>query len=182
MIARMTMGNETNYSIQVTNKAVFIKGNIPISDFSELTSFCEKKGFTIMDPGLASAYEVTAVITSEDGSEYLRNELDKSLSDYDKDVAWIKGWDTGISSKTLYYFFHDNDIWDHADAPRDADDFGRCYRLMKKFPEWDIKKAKAIPRWEELVDRWTELVDLYEQKKYDEVYVILSHHELLEGK
>lgn len=49
---------------------------------------------------------------------------------------WSRGRDTGISSGTIYTAATgDYSPWGKYDVPHDAADFGRCYRLLKLFPE-----------------------------------------------
>lgn len=82
---------------------------------------------------------------------------------------WIVGPDTGSSSKTIWAvmmaagaghhgFF---DSW----PPSDPDDFGRCYRLLRAFPDWRPRMPEVAVRfaaWKPLVEAWDELTALYE--------------------
>ena len=55
---------------------------------------------------------------------------------------------------------------DWHDTPSDPDDFGRCYRLLAKFPEWRQRMpevAAQYPKWGPMVAAWDELTELYEQ-------------------
>src|SRR3990167_6136371 len=51
---------------------------------------------------------------------------------------WRGGWDTGISSVAIYSHMMGlpQDSQFGPGYPRDPDDFGRCYRLLKVAPEW----------------------------------------------
>jgi len=82
---------------------------------------------------------------------------------------WIRGWDTGQSSKTIWRFFmgelgsnpHERHI------PYDPSDFGRCYRLLKLAPEWRARLgelAEQVPLWAPFVEAWPELEALYEEE------------------
>lgn len=79
---------------------------------------------------------------------------------------WIRSWDTGISSKVLWTFFTGRGVAERC-APHDPDDFGRCYRLLKAFPEWRARLfevGETFSEWSPLVLRWVELESLYEQE------------------
>ncbi len=86
-------------------------------------------------------------------------------------LDWITGEDTGLSSKTIF------EVMTSAQPspqrswigfyPLDPDDFGRCYRLLQRIPEWRERLpevAARYPDWCGLVDAWDELTALYEQE------------------
>lgn len=79
---------------------------------------------------------------------------------------WARGRDTGISSATIYTVVTGNaPIYEHFDVPHDCDDFGRCYRFLKLFPEYRPRLpevALRFPEWSRLVENWDELTRLYE--------------------
>jgi hypothetical protein len=83
---------------------------------------------------------------------------------------WIRGPDTGLSSKTIWAVMMGNVDVLGSSGPRepvDPSDFGRCYRLLKAFPEWRPRLgevAAKYPRWAELVEAWDELSKLYEEE------------------
>lgn len=82
-------------------------------------------------------------------------------------MDWILGGDTGVSSKTIFAVMVGRRM-DGAllpNVPFDADDFGRCYRLLKAFPEWRERLpevAERHPEWSALVGAWAELEAMYE--------------------
>lgn len=79
---------------------------------------------------------------------------------------WIASRDTGISSKTIWSVMTGNTVEDHY-PPSDPADFGRCYRLLKLFPEWVPKLhrvSEKYPSWSGLVAHWGELTALYEEE------------------
>lgn len=50
-------------------------------------------------------------------------------------IEWLSGDDTGASSKTILSTIYDtNPKSRNSCTPQDPGDFGRCYRLLKKFP------------------------------------------------
>ncbi len=85
---------------------------------------------------------------------------------YASPLDWILGEDTGTSSKTIWSVMMGAKIV-YADVPHDPSDFGRCYRLLKAFPEWRARLdevAKAFPKWATLVAEWDRLTLLYEEE------------------
>lgn len=79
---------------------------------------------------------------------------------------WIASWDTGTSSETIWSVMTNHPVRRHG-TPRDPADFGRCYRLLEKFPDWRThlpKVAERFPEWEPLVAAWPELTALYEEE------------------
>ena len=82
---------------------------------------------------------------------------------------WIVGRDTGMSSKA---------IWAHMMGagepgfggwayPSDPSDLGRCLRLLRVVPEWQVRMpemAKRSPAWGRLIARWDEIVACMEDE------------------
>ena len=100
--------------------------------------------------------------------------------------AWIDSDDTGISSETIWSvmtgrkFFPGRLGWRGA-TPSDADDFGRCYRLIEKIPMWRKRLpevAKVYPRWATIVREWDRLSGLHEAA----VRALRTHHAPLRGR
>jgi hypothetical protein len=84
---------------------------------------------------------------------------------------WLNGPDTGTSSKTIYSVLYRQvfgpDMGSPHCIPYDPDDFGRCYRLLQRFPEWRSRLgevANKYPLWLPFVTHWDELTDLYEEE------------------
>lgn len=80
-------------------------------------------------------------------------------------IEWLLGDDTGASSKTICAAMTGSTS-DYADVPYDASDFGRCYRLLRHFPEWRARMSEMsakFPTWGPLVAAWDELTAMYEQ-------------------
>ena len=80
---------------------------------------------------------------------------------------WIIGNDTGISSKVIWSVMMGADITKmDGDVPHDPADFGRCYRLLKLFPEWRNRLdevATILPKWKPMVREWETMEYLYEK-------------------
>lgn len=85
-------------------------------------------------------------------------------------LKWLAGHDTGLSSKAIALTalgempkgFIDRR---HPDYPRDGDDFGRCYRLLRDCPDakagLDRLGIDGGPVWAALVNRWSEIESAY---------------------
>lgn len=77
---------------------------------------------------------------------------------------WMTSLDTGASSKAMAMFFMRGKI--DSSLPWDAADFGRCYRLIKRIPEWKSRfpeMAAQNKAWSRLLSRWDELSAAYEK-------------------
>lgn len=84
-----------------------------------------------------------------------------------KQMEWIVGDDTGVSSKTIWSVMMGAKNSEYTDIPHDPSDFGRCYRLLELVPMWKGRLqevADKYPKWQPMVDVWDELSDLYEQE------------------
>jgi hypothetical protein len=103
-----------------------------------------------------------------------------------KAICWLMGGDTGISSETILAVmvgapFHG------AGVPHDADDFGRCHRLLQRFPEWRARLgevAERYPIWGPLVREWDALTDLYggsHRAMYDRLQALIDEGRLAAG-
>ena len=80
-------------------------------------------------------------------------------------TQWIVGDDTGTSSKTIWAVMV-GATPRYAGEPSDADDFGRCYRLLALLPEWRARLpevAARYPRWVGLVREWDRLTEMFER-------------------
>lgn len=95
---------------------------------------------------------------------------------------WLRSWDTGLSSKTIFSVFAPgHGAGGAGDLPHDSDDFGRCYRLLRAFPDWrqDLHRvSERFPAWVQLVMRWAEIEAAYEAElaagRPGKVYALLK--------
>ncbi len=85
-------------------------------------------------------------------------------------TQWLQSGDIGISSCSIFTaitkriapFTRDNDNW-----PKDPSDFGRCFRLLERFPTWrtELKQVSLkYPAWGPMIDVWPELEALYQEE------------------
>lgn len=80
-------------------------------------------------------------------------------------LQWLLGGDTGSSSKTICSVLSGAG-GSIADPPRDPDDFGRCYRLLRFIPEFRSRLFEVgarLPMWRPMIEAWDELEDRYAQ-------------------
>lgn len=67
-------------------------------------------------------------------------------------LFWFSSNDTGISSMTLARHMANMPIFEPSGPPSDADDRGRCIRLLELIPEW-------LPRLNEMIKYDTKKTD-----------------------
>jgi hypothetical protein len=83
-------------------------------------------------------------------------------------MAWVTGRDTGTSSLAIWSHMMTGAPGDNrfgVGHPHDADDFGRCYRLLAIEPAWRARigeMARYSAEWAALAARWDELSAMYE--------------------
>lgn len=81
-------------------------------------------------------------------------------------TEWLLGNDTGISSMTIFSVMTGSN-YSSPDVPHDMGDFGRCYRLLKLFPEWRQRLPEVAAKhkkWGPMVEAWDELTAMYEAR------------------
>ena len=73
-----------------------------------------------------------------------------------KDVfEWLLSDDTGCSSKAICAWMLDIN-YNRGGSPGDADDRGRCIRLLQIMPEW----VERLDEMKEINQNWSEQIDL----------------------
>ena len=79
-------------------------------------------------------------------------------------IDWLMSDDTGISSKAIVaHLTGKTTPSGFGDWPRDADDLGRCYRLLVRVPSFAprIKELSSrSPQWAALIEHWDELIGM----------------------
>lgn len=104
----------------------------------------------------------------DSGIKAIKNLIKEEMKFSNKILDWYRGNDTGISSEAIMTVMTGKK-WSSdftPDVPRDPSDFGRCYRLLKSFPEFKERLpevAKKYPEWEPFVQNWDRLTSLYEK-------------------
>ncbi len=90
-------------------------------------------------------------------------------TDVIKVAHWALSDDTGLSSEYIAKVFLNKTLPITVVTPSDADDLGRCVRLIETIPNIrDIFPLlrKAIPVWATYLAHWEELTTLWEKGKY----------------
>ena len=134
-------------------------------------------GATI-DPGIAHHYNALDLekhacfaVTTKNGSAAWRDKIGEKVKNYDPQQRWWFGTDVGTSSAAIMGVLGDTRLrWTVSEAykygarstPFDADDLGRCLRLLKAMPEWrgrlnEVAEAYPETAWPEIVAAWGEL-------------------------
>lgn len=93
-------------------------------------------------------------------------------------LEWLCCGDTGISSKAIVSVMLGlapeiilKANW--SPYPHDGGDFGRCYKLLKIFPEWKkrINEMGCLGKiWKRIAGAWGELETLYERESLSRLY------------
>lgn len=155
------LDNEIDFAIKRYPLGVaIIARSIPANDVSSIMEFaCKGLRNAHMFPGIARAIGAWAVVATPENGQKWRDELSKKED-------WLKSGDTGISSETIHWVLHGGFYLAHFGIPYDPDDFGRCYRLLKRFPEYRARLpevAEKFPAWEPLVREWDRMTEIYER-------------------
>ena len=80
-------------------------------------------------------------------------------------LSWFRGFDTGVSSLTIWSVMTGHPV-QNTGIPYDPADFGRCYRLLELFPEWKTRLGEVsarYPEWRPFVEAWPRLTAMYEK-------------------
>jgi hypothetical protein len=110
-------------------------------------------------------------------------------------IEWLLGGDTGISSKTILSVMTGIQSGEgYTSVPSDPSDFGRCYRLLFRFPEWRKRLpevAKKYPAWGPLIREWDAMTEAYEAAQvarithlselYDHMQLLIDEGRLADG-
>lgn len=89
---------------------------------------------------------------------------------------WLTRGELGKASYTIWAVMMgvarpgDDLSWEY-DLPSDPSDFGRCWRLLRRFPEWRgrlSEVAEIFPLWRPMVSSWDQLTTLYEKERRNE--------------
>ena len=173
-LTRSSSSATPGYTVRQNVFGLWVTGSIPVSELQGLAVMWQSLyGLKFMRADIAEALEATIALVKDDaaGKEWLA-----SLGIRADHPDWLRSGDVGLSSKTIFATFMDR--WDilgdhrHGYAPADSDDFGRCHRLLLRYPEWrrDLHKvAEKCPAFAPLVPIWSELDALFVEKRYVEL-------------
>lgn len=147
---------------------------IPMGALGECLPMFDKNA--VINSGIAhhfntSGYNKTVVLAVAIPKESAawEKEIADELKDFDPEDRWWRGTDVGKSSATIFAeLCNDGHLGREADefaqgaTPRDASDFGRCWRLLAAMPGWrerleEVAEKHRDTAWPEIVVRWGEL-------------------------
>jgi hypothetical protein len=84
------------------------------------------------------------------------------------EIEWALSDDTGLSSLTIWSVMTGMPVPGRKYVkahPHDADDFGRCFRLLERFPHWRERMPEVAEKykgyWTDLVEVWIECEEIY---------------------
>ena len=170
--------NDMLYCIEVYPLGICVcpapgKMGIPMDAMRMVGKIAPRK--SVVDAGIANALDgILAAGALADCKKWRgKITMDLAMQPISKDLKWIRGVDCGQSSTTLFLALTKDDrVRGESMAlnqrgerhhPRDADDFGRCVRMIA-YMGWEnrVQEAAGISReWALLVSRWGELTGLY---------------------
>ena len=160
-----------------------IIGRLPVTDMLVLSDMWQRLGYKLIAPSIAEKLGATIAVVKSDADRLL---WEKELGIGPENPNWLLSGDTGTSSKTIFSVMtgmtgrelFDRDI---PDIPYDPSDFGRCHRLLKRFPEYRARLpevAAKYPEWEPFVREWDRMTALYVRDeptgKNDELYDLMQ--------
>jgi hypothetical protein len=80
-------------------------------------------------------------------------------------VAWLIDGEVGVSSATIWEVMTGRAANYHTPGiPADDSDFGRCYELLERFPEWKprlYEVGEHYPEWKPILAIWDRLTRLH---------------------
>lgn len=160
--------------IEYHELGVVIRAPCPVSLFTALAKHFKREGYKLLSVKLCGPLNAAAVLVRSDGdADRWAAQIDEAALRHcaeNKELAWLKGTDTGTSSRTIFSVLSEYGQlayigWSSlGDPPLDPDDFGRCHRLLDRFPAWRARLgevAAKYPAWAPLVENWPELERLY---------------------
>ena len=111
-----------------------------------------------------------------------------SLTENEKEdmIRWIIGEDHGLSSETIWSVIME--IPSHpCSLPYGCWDFGRCYRLLKRFNADKRKEilnavAYEYKDWIPIIENWDKLSELYRSNKTYELNATLYNYKLINNQ
>jgi hypothetical protein len=172
VVEQMKADHPELFEVQAVKKADASATTHALRMGGSLTDLHTKCGLSAKDPAVqghgvvfgnaqASCVHCQAVETAEHAlTKHKRGWVSDEHQRY---YDWADGPDSGLSSKTIVQTLVGIDLlWPHWEprTPHDADDFGRCSRMLKVLPELRARMPEVAarhPEWSALVAHWDEL-------------------------
>lgn len=168
------MLKNSTLSIEITENALIVRGEIPVSAMGGISALAKTQGFDQIYAGACRPLGATLVFTSAERQPHLQRDIKtraEGAAAGDRLEAWLDGPDTGISSLTIAEILSGRPGLVRSSfgrsTPKDPADFWRCLNLLKAMPEWRERLpevAAAEPSWAALVERWGEVEALYREE------------------
>lgn len=138
----------------------------------------------VVHAGIANALGAIMAIGTDENCTLWKKEIDDDLAkqDLSPTLKWLRGTDTGLSSKAIFIALNEN--WSEKSearmssrgspghTPADASDFGRCQRLLDIMPEWEkphmlnlVGMAYPGTAWVKIIPEWPRLKALYQREE-----------------
>jgi hypothetical protein len=98
-------------------------------------------------------------------------------------INWLLSGDIGASSELIFRKMIGKNLRSGF-APADYGDFGRCYRLLKLFPEWRDKLyivGNESIAWGGIIEKWDYLCEEYEKIDLNEYASKENFNTILRG-
>lgn len=165
---------------------ILIHRGIPVTEFVKIGQQMPKEA--VLNAGISNHYDMAACMGIPEDLKKWEAEIAEEIAPLSAEKQYLEGTDWGLSSMTMFSALADNRANRDSgfrklgsfggSTPADTDDFGRCHRLLEKFPAWRerlAEVAKAFPdtQWKQLVPHWEDLTKLYldDQRKalYDQI-------------
>lgn len=179
----------SEYTVAQFPHGIAVFGPLPVPHLVGLLRGAEEQGYefiagdivghlrhTAVHVDIGAPHPCSVVIVSEESGAAWRQEIDAYTETLDWPGNWLQGRHPGISSLTIFYTLSDEweAPWGFRPAPpNDADDFGRCVRLLNMAPdEWRTRLHEVIEvhsEWGHLVLEWPYLEELYKAGEYNQL-------------
>lgn len=147
---------------------IIIKGPVPVNLFALIAEYIGKKA--VVDSSMSAFYDDAMIIarTEKDLQEW-RAYVDAECAKMDIEDGWLRGRDTGTSSRFLFYRLTGRSFQESA-IPRDASDFGRCVRMLRRFPYLKEKLGHIKDQlWIGIIESWDRLEEMYDAEDFNGV-------------
>lgn len=162
-------GMTASYTVTDREGCRLIKGAIPISDLVSLTKRFPRDA--VMDAHAARVLGVTMAMGMPADLQRLCEQPDVVAEAYrrarslapglaEDAIRWLAVGRQGTSSQTIFQRLTGVRLVSEYHHPVDANDFGRCRRLLEEVPAFADRMeeiASLSPVWRRLADEWVDL-------------------------
>lgn len=154
-VIRPTPG-ETGVPVNALNQCLKLFGKNAVFD----TGICHHLKATNKSP------DAVLCVTTPSQRGLWRDEITRTLKDDLPQHAWWRGVDVGSSSAAIFAVLSSYDqlrkeaaALSRKSHPHDADDLGRCLRLIQAFPGWrdrlpEVAAAYPDTPWPAIIAKW----------------------------